>query len=130
MREQLDRIARLEATLPRDKAAVSQARAVLRGMITQQDRERQQELRRELTAALRKIDDEEAEALRNRVQELFDYPIFMAEARSAGITSTGETGQGVPNELPDIAEAFHQFLANPQAFEGEALEQQSDEAVA
>ena len=34
----------------------------------------------------------------------FDYPIFMAEAEFVGITSTGETGENVPNELIDIYE--------------------------
>lgn len=34
----------------------------------------------------------------------FDYPIFMAETESVGITSTGETGENIPNELIDIYE--------------------------
>lgn len=32
----------------------------------------------------------------------FDYPIFMAEVEFAGITSTGETGESVANELIDV----------------------------
>ncbi|MGG7047957.1 MULTISPECIES: N-6 DNA methylase [unclassified Campylobacter] len=56
----------------------------------------------------------------------FDYPIFMAEPLSVGITSTGETGQNVPNELMDsfdedgnlkdkgIATLFREFLAKHQ----------------
>ena len=35
----------------------------------------------------------------------FDYPIFMAETESVGITSTGETGENIPNELMDIYES-------------------------
>ena len=35
----------------------------------------------------------------------FDYPIFMAETEFVGITSTGETGEGIPNELIDIYES-------------------------
>ena len=31
----------------------------------------------------------------------FNYPIFMAEAEAVGITSTGETGENIPNELID-----------------------------
>lgn len=31
----------------------------------------------------------------------FDYPVFMAEPEFVGITSTGETGDNVPNELLD-----------------------------
>lgn len=34
----------------------------------------------------------------------FDYPIFMAEPESVGITSTGETGENVPNDLLDSFE--------------------------
>lgn len=34
----------------------------------------------------------------------FDYPIFMAEPEFVGITSTGETGDNVPNDLQDSFE--------------------------
>ena len=34
----------------------------------------------------------------------FDYPIFMAETENVGITSTGETGENIPNELIDSYE--------------------------
>lgn len=34
----------------------------------------------------------------------FNYPIFMAEAEAVGITSTGETGENIPNELIDKVE--------------------------
>ena len=34
----------------------------------------------------------------------FDYPIFMAETEFVGITSTGETGENIPNELIDTYE--------------------------
>lgn len=34
----------------------------------------------------------------------FDYPIFMAETEFVGITSTGETGENIPNELKDSYE--------------------------
>lgn len=34
----------------------------------------------------------------------FDYPIFMAEPEFVGITSTGETGDNVPNDLRDSFE--------------------------
>ncbi|HED5089817.1 TPA: N-6 DNA methylase [Campylobacter jejuni] len=45
----------------------------------------------------------EEEAYQNTKND-FDYPIFMAEAKAVGITSTGETGEGVKNELMDIIE--------------------------
>lgn len=37
----------------------------------------------------------------------FDYPIFMAEPESVGITSTGETGENVPNDLLDSFEVLN-----------------------
>lgn len=37
----------------------------------------------------------------------FDYPIFMAEPESVGITSTGETGENVPNDLLDSFEVIN-----------------------
>lgn len=36
----------------------------------------------------------------------FDYPIFMAEPEFVGITSTGETGENVPNDLLDSFEVI------------------------
>ena len=37
-------------------------------------------------------------------REKWDYPIFMAEPESVGITSTGETGDNVSNDLKDLVE--------------------------
>ncbi len=37
----------------------------------------------------------------------FDYPIFMAEPEAVGITSTGETGESVPNDLLDSFEVIN-----------------------
>ena len=37
-------------------------------------------------------------------REEWDYPIFMAEPESVGITSTGETGDNVSNDLKDLVE--------------------------
>ncbi|MGL4393663.1 MAG: N-6 DNA methylase [Brevinema sp.] len=45
--------------------------------------------------------ESEAKAL---AREQWDYPIFMAEPESVGITSTGETGANVPNDLQDVIE--------------------------
>lgn len=39
-----------------------------------------------------------------RAKNDFDYPIFMAEPECVGITSTGEMGENVPNELRDSYE--------------------------
>jgi type I restriction enzyme M protein len=43
------------------------------------------------------------------VRDLFDYPVFVAAPRTVGITSTGETGEGVPNELPAVLDAYRKF---------------------
>ena len=45
------------------------------------------------------IDEGQEKALWERVRELFDYPVFVAAPKTVGITSTGETGEGVANEL-------------------------------
>ena len=41
----------------------------------------------------------------------FDYPVFVAAPKTVGITSTGETGEAVSNELPDLREAYRAFEA-------------------
>jgi type I restriction enzyme M protein len=63
----------------------------------------------ELTAGLRAIDKAHNAALWATVREEFDYPVFVAAPKSVGITSTGETGDTVPNELPKILEGYQQF---------------------
>ena len=45
-----------------------------------------------------------------RAKEDFDYPIFLAHAENTGITSTGETGEGVANDLKSIATHFKEFV--------------------
>ena len=40
-----------------------------------------------------------------------DYPVFVAAPKTVGITSTGETGEAVSNELPDLREAYRAFEA-------------------
>jgi type I restriction enzyme M protein len=45
------------------------------------------------------------------VRAELDYPVFIAAPKSVGITSTGETGENVPNELPAILEAYRKFEA-------------------
>jgi len=65
----------------------------------------------ELKAKYRAIDAVHTAALWARVRELFDYPVFVAAPKSVGITSTGETGEGVPNELPELLQAYREFEA-------------------
>jgi type I restriction enzyme M protein len=63
----------------------------------------------ELKARYKAIDEAHTAALWVRVRELFDYPVFVAAPKTVGITSTGETGEGVPNELPKVLMAFRRF---------------------
>lgn len=65
----------------------------------------------ELKAKYKAIDEAHTAALWARVRELFDYPVFVAAPKAVGITSTGETGEGVPNELPKLLQAYRQFEA-------------------
>jgi type I restriction enzyme M protein len=62
-----------------------------------------------LKAAYRAIDEAQDKALWERVRELFDYPVFVAAPKTVGITSTGETGEGVPNELSAVLDAYREF---------------------
>ena len=68
-------------------------------------------LTRELQAALRALDERHNAALWAYVREAFDYPIFVAAPKSVGITSTGETGENVANDLPAVLDAYRRFGA-------------------
>lgn len=63
----------------------------------------------ELKAKYKSLDEAHTAALWARVRELFDYPVFVAAPKTVGITSTGETGEGVPNELPALLKAYREF---------------------
>lgn len=63
----------------------------------------------ELKTRYRAIDESHTAALWARVRELFDYPVFVAAPKTVGITSTGETGEGVASELPDLLKAYREF---------------------
>ncbi|CAJ5015810.1 N-6 DNA methylase [Burkholderia pseudomallei] len=63
----------------------------------------------ELKAKYRVVDDAHTVALWRRVRELFDYPVFVAAPKTVGITSTGETGDGVENDLPVVLKQFKEF---------------------
>jgi len=68
------------------------------------------ELSRQLRAGLRAIDADHNAALWATVREKFDYPVFVAAPKAVGITSTGETGEIVPNDLPQILDAYRAFV--------------------
>ena len=66
-------------------------------------------LLRELRAGLRTLDEAHNAALWATVREVFDYPVFVAAPAAVGITSTGETGENVPDDLPQLVEAWRAF---------------------
>lgn len=63
----------------------------------------------ELKAKYRVVDESHTSALWEQVRELFDYPVCVAAPKAVGITSTGETGEGVPNEFPTLLVAYRDF---------------------
>ena len=63
----------------------------------------------ELRRGLRRLDEAHNSALWVAVREAFDYPVFVAAPRTVGITSTGETGEGVPNDLSAVLNAWRRF---------------------
>ncbi|MGX3098065.1 N-6 DNA methylase [Helicobacter sp. 23-1046] len=65
-----------------------------------EDKKRAKKELKELTERIEK------EAL-SKTKIDFDYPIFMAEPEAVGITSTGETGDNVPNDLLDSFEVIN-----------------------
>lgn len=65
----------------------------------------------QLKARYKAIDEAHTAALWARVRELFDYPVFVAAPKTVGITSTGETGEGVASALPDLLRTFREFEA-------------------
>ena len=66
-------------------------------------------LLRELRAGLRALDEAHNAALWATVREVFDYPVFAAAPAAVGITSTGETGENVPDDLPRLVDAWRAF---------------------
>ena len=66
-------------------------------------------LTRELQAALRVLDEWHNAALWAYVREAFGYPIFVAAPKAVGITSSGETGENVANDLPALLDAYRRF---------------------
>ena len=66
-------------------------------------------LLRELRTGLRTLDEAHNAALWTTVRKRFDYPVFVAAPGAVGITSTGETGENVPDDLPQLVDAWHAF---------------------
>lgn len=115
LEELADEIQALELT-GGDEAALRHARGRLRSSLTPEDRSRTRELWVTWRAAQADRRERHAQLVDVYIREHFDYPVFMADVGAAGITSTGETGPNVPNELPGVLAALRQFLADPDGF--------------
>ena len=112
---------------PRQAKPTTQGKPVWQGEVAKEHKKAATELKKQATVALakvqkrsdallselkakyRSIDEAHTAALWARVRELFDYPVFVAAPKTVGITPTGETGEGVPSELPDILKAYREF---------------------
>ena len=80
------------------------------------DRNTNTNKKRELKKRLKELDQQVIEESRKQARVDFDYPIFMCEAEDVGITPTGETGDDVPNDLPEILKAYQKFSKHPEKF--------------
>lgn len=112
---------------PRQATPTIQSKPTWIGTPAKADKQAATELKRQATAALaavqqrsdallselknryKSIDEAHTAALWMRVRELFDYPVFVAAPKAVGITSTGETGEGVASRLPEVLRAFREF---------------------
>lgn len=98
-----------DATKEHKKAALELKKQVIAALAGVQ--KRSDALLSELKARYKSIDEAHTAALWARVRELFDYPVFVAAPKTVGITSTGDTGEGVANSLPRVLQAYRQFEA-------------------
>ncbi len=112
---------------PRQAMPTTQSKSVWLGEVAKEHKTAAAELKKQATAALsavqkrsdallselktryKAIDEAHTAALWARVRELFDYPVFVAAPKTVGITSTGETGDGVASELPALLRAYRDF---------------------
>jgi type I restriction enzyme M protein len=92
-----------------DAKRVTELRRKYRDAFNVKARGRSEALLRELQSKLRDVDGAHNGALWTSVRAEFDYPVFVAAPKAVGITSTGETGELVENQLPKILEAFRAF---------------------
>jgi type I restriction enzyme M protein len=106
----------LEASEKPSRLKVQEKRREIRDMVSKEHRNQRRNLESELKKELKEIDEREASAVRERFKQLVDYPVFFAEVEAAGITSTGATGDDVPNELPDVLLEYQRFRSSPSDF--------------
>lgn len=120
----------------RDEKAWAEAFEQAEAELTADQKSRRDEIERELEAAvesatnkaekkaakkhknerLQALTQEERDEISRRAKEIFDYPIFMAKVEAAGITSSGDTGEHVPNELPEVLAAYQRFARDPDGY--------------
>jgi type I restriction enzyme M protein len=62
-----------------------------------------------LKTRLRGVDAAHTAALWKTVRVAFDYPVFAAAPKTVGITSAGDTGETVSNELSTVLDAYRVF---------------------
>ncbi|MFL5818374.1 MAG: restriction endonuclease subunit M [Conexibacter sp.] len=96
--------------------------------LSEHERRDARRVQKDVAGARRAFDEKRRTAIRQRTKELFDYFVFMAEVRRAGITATGETGEHVPNQLPNVRDLYRRFHADPAAFAEEVLNAMSENA--
>ncbi|MCL2875894.1 MAG: SAM-dependent methyltransferase, partial [Betaproteobacteria bacterium] len=112
---------------PRQARPTTQSKPTWLGEVAKEHKKAAAELKKQATAALsiaqkhsdallselkaryKTIDGAHTAALWTRVRELFDFPVFVAAPKTVGITSTGETGDGVASELPGLLQAYREF---------------------
>jgi type I restriction enzyme M protein len=112
---------------PRQATPTAQSKLVWLGEVAKEHKTAAAELKKQAAAALsvvqkrsdallselktryKAIDEAHTAALWARVRDLFDYPVFIAAPKTVGITSTGETGDGVASELPVLLRAYRDF---------------------
>lgn len=92
-----------------DIKKAAQLKRAYAAVFDEKTRKRSDALLRALTTGLRGIDGAHNTALWSTVRQEFDYPVFVAAPKSVGISSTGETGESVPNHLPDTLKAYRAF---------------------
>lgn len=116
-----------EQTYPRACKPTVQSKPVWQGYVAKEHQKAATELKKQASATLalvqkhcdallselkakyKAIDEAHSAALWARVRELFDYPVFVGAPNTVGITSTGETGEGISSELPSLLQAYREF---------------------
>ncbi|MGW4838611.1 N-6 DNA methylase [Streptomyces globisporus] len=130
----IDEISRLEAVGPSGRRELTEKKRLLRTMVTETDKARSKDLARQYSREEAELERKKEVMVRRLAKQRFSYPVFMAEAKAAGITGTGETGDGVASDLPDILEELRKFQADPDGYREQvearlALEDAQEQAL-